>query len=62
MPRPKSPIRKVELHVLLPQELMARLRLKLYSNLTVCGVKFGSLSKFVEEAIEEKLARLKQDE
>lgn len=60
MPRPKSPHPRVKLHVSLRQETLARLKILFYSEDHAYGFPQGALSAFVEAAVEEKLARMKE--
>jgi hypothetical protein len=62
MPKPKSPFPRERLHVYLKQEIIARLRILFATENNLSGVSHGALSKFVESAVEEKLARLTKEE
>jgi len=58
MPRPKSPYPKEKLHISLPQETAARLRILFHTPNTQTGLIQGALSAFINEAILEKLERV----
>jgi hypothetical protein len=57
MPRPKNPNPKVRMHVVLPQETMARLRIKFSSEDNLKGIVHGAISAFIDAAINEKFER-----
>lgn len=59
MPRPRLTIRPVRIHVTLPEDLLAQVNLLLYSELEG-RVPHGEMSKFVEEAVRDRLARIKE--
>lgn len=61
MPRPPNPNPRVKLHISLPPELVARLKLLFFTELSLYGVQKGALSSFIEQAIVEKLERLRPD-
>ncbi len=58
MPRPKSPFPKIKLHIALPQETVARLRVIFASPDHANGLKHGAVSLFVDQAINEKFERM----
>lgn len=61
MPRPKSPHPKVKMHFALPQETVALLRLKFFTDDTATGVIQGAMSAFVNQAILDKLDQTKEE-
>lgn len=57
MPRPRKIDRPVEKRVMLPQSLVARVELELYSELEG-KVPFGAWQRLLVELITERLAKL----
>ena len=57
MARPKKIDRPVEKRIMLPESLVARVELELYSDLEG-KVPFGAWQKFLVELINERLAKL----
>jgi len=60
VPKPKAPHPKIKLHIALPQELVARLRIEFASADHAYGFRPGAISHFIEMAIREQFARLDQ--
>lgn len=58
MPRPKSPFPRQRIHVYLRQEVIAKLHILFATEDTETGVIHGAMTKFIESAVEEKLAKL----
>ena len=56
MPRPRKAIRPVEKNISLPEDLVARVDLELYSDLEG-KVPFGAWQRYVERLIREDLAK-----
>lgn len=57
MPRPRKAIRPIEKNISLPQDVVARVDLELYSEIDG-KVPFGAWQKFIERLIRAELARL----
>jgi len=57
MARPRKAIRPIEKNISLPQDVVARVDLELYSELEG-KVPFGAWQKFIERLIRAELARL----
>lgn len=57
MARPKKIDRPVEKRIMLPESLVARVELELYSDLEG-KVPFGAWQRFLVDIIEERLAKL----
>lgn len=56
MPRPRKAVRPVEKNISLPEDLVARVDLELYSDLEG-KVPFGAWKKYVEGLIREDLRK-----
>ncbi len=61
MPRPKPLVPKARIHLVLPQDLYARLRLMFYTEANERMLMHGAMSEFITTAIKEKLERNKRD-
>ena len=56
MPRPRKAVRPVEKNISLPEDLVARVNLELYSDLEA-RVPFGAWQKYIETLIRADLDR-----
>lgn len=57
MARPRKAIRPIEKNISLPQDVVARVDLELYSEIDG-KVPFGAWQKFIERLVRAELARL----
>lgn len=60
MSRPRNTSRSVDVHVLLPEDLVADISLILFSDLEG-RVPYGAFQKFYTQALREYLHKLKED-
>lgn len=60
MPRPKAVNPNVKLHVSLPPDVYAKLRLIFHSDVHAYGIAKGAISDFITQAVKEKLDRLRE--
>ena len=61
MSRPRKIDRTVDVHIMLPQSLVAEIELRLYSDLQQ-RIPLGARAAFYEQAVREYLNRLKRRE
>lgn len=60
MPRPRNTVRTINVHLMLPEDLMSQVYALLHSDLEG-RVPFGAQAKFFERAARDLLARLQQE-
>jgi len=60
MSRPRNTTRSVDVHIMLPEDLVAQVSLLLYSDLQQ-RIPLGAQAKFYERAARELLERINQE-